>query len=106
MKRKLRKSLSWLLTVAMIFSLFCGMIPTASADALNDTESHIMDMDAIKQLVAEESGVSAEDVTIHGIFVNGSRNDGEPGTATGGVREQTITNNRLASGAPGDEGFP
>ena len=31
MKRKLRKSLSWLLTVAMIFSLFCGMIPTASA---------------------------------------------------------------------------
>ena len=31
MKRKLRKPLSWLLTVAMIFSLFCGMIPTASA---------------------------------------------------------------------------
>lgn len=36
MKRKLRKSLSWLLTVAMIFSLFCGMIPTASAAAVNN----------------------------------------------------------------------
>lgn len=31
MKRKLRKSLSWLLTVAMVASLFCGTIPTASA---------------------------------------------------------------------------
>ena len=31
MKRKLRKSLSWLLTFAMVISLFCGMIPTASA---------------------------------------------------------------------------
>ena len=31
MKRKLRKSLSWLLTFAMVISLFCGMIPSASA---------------------------------------------------------------------------
>ena len=37
MKRKLRKSLSWLLTVAMIFSLFCGMIPTASALPIENT---------------------------------------------------------------------
>ena len=38
MKRKLRKSLSWLLTVAMIFSLFCGMIPTASAASARQGE--------------------------------------------------------------------
>ena len=31
MRRKLRKSLSWLLTVSMIFSLVFGAIPTASA---------------------------------------------------------------------------
>ena len=105
MRRKLRKSLSWLLTVSMIFSLVFGAIPTASA-ALNDTEFHIMDMDKIKEIVAEECNVNAADVTIHGIFVHGERNDGEPGTATGGVRVQTITNNRFASGAPGDEGFP
>lgn len=36
MKRKLRKPLSWLLTVAMIFSLFCGMIPTASAESASN----------------------------------------------------------------------
>ena len=39
MKRKLRKPLSWLLTVAMIFSLFCGMIPTASAASGSSGES-------------------------------------------------------------------
>ena len=105
MRRKLRKSLSWLLTVSMIFSLVFGAIPTASA-AVNDTEFHIMDMDKIKEIVAKECNVNAADVTIHGIFVHGERNDGEPGTATGGVRVQTITNNRFASGAPGDEGFP
>ena len=38
MKRKLRKSLSWLLTVAMVFSLFCGMIPTASAVEIADSQ--------------------------------------------------------------------
>ena len=31
MRRKLRKSMSWLLTVSMIFSLVFGAIPTASA---------------------------------------------------------------------------
>ena len=41
MKRKLRKSLSWLLTVAMVFSLFCGMIPTASAVEQNSNTSYI-----------------------------------------------------------------
>ena len=38
MKRKLRKSLSWLLTVAMVFSLFCGMIPTASAVSVEESQ--------------------------------------------------------------------
>ena len=41
MKRKLRKSLSWLLTVAMIFSLFCGMIPTASAKTVTGSNNYI-----------------------------------------------------------------
>ena len=41
MKRKLRKSLSWLLTVAMVASLFCGAIPTASAVEQNSNTSYI-----------------------------------------------------------------
>ena len=47
MKRKLRKSLSWLLTVAMIFSLFCGMIPTASA--VDDSTAKSSDLEITKE---------------------------------------------------------
>ena len=41
MKRKLRKSLSWLLTVAMVISLFCGMIPTASAATVTGSNNYV-----------------------------------------------------------------
>lgn len=44
MKRKLRKSLSWLLTVAMIFSLFCGMIPTASAASTSNSDNRLFSL--------------------------------------------------------------
>lgn len=57
MKRKLRKSLSWLLTVAMIFSLFCGMIPTASAAPDEQPEETYITADFYE-------GVS-EDVTLN-----------------------------------------
>lgn len=55
MKRKLRKSLSWLLTVAMIISLFCGMIPTASA--VDDPAAKSSDLEITKE-ATERNGHS------------------------------------------------
>ena len=55
MKRKLRKSLSWLLTVAMIISLFCGMIPTASA--VDDPAAKSSDLEITKE-ATEKNGYS------------------------------------------------
>lgn len=37
MSKKLRKPLSWLLTFCMLISLFCGMVPVASAEALDES---------------------------------------------------------------------
>lgn len=63
MKRKLRKSLSWLLTVAMIFSLFCGMIPTASAaDEPEIKEYHFMDIAEFQDLCLSKANVDPQDL--------------------------------------------
>lgn len=93
MKRKLRKSLSWLLTVAMIFSLFCGMIPTASAvDDLEIEEYHFMDRDAFEDLCLRKLGYDRDDmrpwtyVTITSIQLIAS--DGSKNTAAAGDDEQ------------------
>ena len=75
MKRKLRKSLSWLLTFAMVISLFCGMIPTASAaddgpevtgnGAYNGLDTnlvyfHIGTTDIYKMAMLKDPSVTAE----------------------------------------------
>ena len=97
MRRKLRKSLSWLLTVSMIFSLVFGAIPTASAVDLQDTEFHIMNWQALKELVREANGVAADEkLTIHSIYVNSTS-----GTATGGAPKYT---NQGDVGARGSNG--
>lgn len=57
MKRKLRKSLSWLLTVAMIISLFCGMIPTASA--VDDPAAKSSDLEITKE-ATEKMGIRGQ----------------------------------------------
>ena len=93
MKRKLRKSLSWLLTVAMIFSLFCGMIPTASAaDDPEIKEYHFMDRDAFEDLCLSKLGYGRDDmrpltyVTITSIQL--FANDGSMNGATAGDDDQ------------------
>ena len=63
MKRKLRKSLSWLLTVAMIFSLFCGMIPTASAAPDEQPEETYITADFYEG-VSEDVTLNKVDLTI------------------------------------------
>ena len=75
MKRKLRKPLSWLLTFAMVISLFCGMIPTASAaddgpevtgnGAYNGLDTnlvyfHIGTTDIYKMAMLKDPSVTAE----------------------------------------------
>ena len=50
MKRKLRKPLSWLLTFAMVISLFCGMIPSASA-AEYGNENGIITIDCAPAII-------------------------------------------------------
>ena len=83
MKRKLRKSLSWLLTVAMIFSLFCGMIPTASA-AEADSEQDLITFDytdtgitglyrILHIVVQNEKGEKLDTLTVNDYYSTGSR---------------------------------
>ena len=83
MKRKLRKSLSWLLTVAMIFSLFCGMIPTASA-AEADSEQDLITFDytdtgitglyrRLHIVVQNEKGEKLDTLTVNDYYSTGSR---------------------------------
>ena len=81
MKRKLRKSLSWLLTVAMIFSLVFGAIPTASAvgsegitditgegvyDGIGNVEFRLYTTDAYKLLKLADPTITA-DTTINSV---------------------------------------
>ena len=64
MKRKLRKSLSWLLTFAMVVSLFCGMIPSASA--VDDT---VLDLGEIGS-IDYQKGELETDVEIYLNYVH------------------------------------
>ena len=85
MKRKLRKSLSWLLTVAMIFSLFCGMIPTASAAGFY---SQIYQND--------DKGISVE------LERSYAATDPRQVTFTVIVDNETVLSDRIVSGVPTD----
>ena len=87
MKRKLRKSLSWLLTVAMVFSLFCGVTPMASAvddgpevtgDGAYDGAStnlvyfHIGTADIYKMVMLKDPSVTAK-TEINSVRINFER---------------------------------
>ena len=65
MKKRL---LSALLTFCMVLTLLPVSAFAVDTKDLRDTELHIMDISGLKQLVAEQSNVDAEDVTIHGVF--------------------------------------
>ena len=85
MKRKLRKSLSWLLTVAMIFSLFCGMIPTASAAGFYSSIYQDDDKGISIELERSNSATNPKQVAFTVIVDN-----------------KTVLSNSLVSGVPAD----
>ena len=85
-----KRVLSALMVLCMVLTLLPVSAFAADTKDLRDTEFHIMGFSDLKELVAEQNKVNAEDVTIHGIYVNGTQPNGEPGTATGGVSEDTI----------------
>ena len=94
--RRLRKPLSWLLTLCMLLSLVT--VPVSAAP--NDTEFHIMDWQQLKEFVREANQVDEDEkITIHSIYVNGTS-----GTATGGVTSLTNYTNQGDKGAPGTNG--
>ena len=55
MRRKLRKSMSWLLTVSMIFSLVFGAIPTASAAS---TQGKIISIDSYSEALTDTNSTT------------------------------------------------
>ena len=101
MKKRL---LSVLLTLSMVLTLLPVSAFAVDTKDLRDTEFHIMDISGLKQLVAKQSNVDAEDVTIHGVYVNGTQPNGKPGTATGNVTEYYIKD-RTGFGSTGDVGL-
>ena len=84
MRRKLRKSLSWLLTVSMIFSLVFGAIPTASAAPGDETysESEYVDVTYyngpgatanLTILVQDNTGKTLDTISLKDIYNGGGR---------------------------------
>ena len=83
MKRKLRKSLSWLLTFAMVISLFCGMIPTASAAEAGSnqdlitfdyTDTNLAGLyRTLHVVVQNERGEELDTLTVNDYYSTGSR---------------------------------
>ena len=98
MKKKL---LAVLLTLCLVLGLFPIGVLAAPKD-LNDTEFHINGIQEMKALVAEKYDLSESQITIHGVEVNGTRNN-EPATATGGVVDHGYLN-AGDKGAPGTNG--
>ena len=77
-----KRVLSALMVLCMVLTLLPVSAFAVDTKDLRDTEFHIMDISGLKQLVAEQSNVDAEDVTIHGVYVNGTQPNSKPGTAT------------------------
>ena len=83
MKRKLRKSLSWLLTFAMVISLFCGIIPTASAAEAGSnqdlitfdyTDTNLAGLyRTLHVVVQNERGEELDTLTVNDYYSTGSR---------------------------------
>lgn len=80
--RRLRKPLSWLLTVTMLISLFCGMIPTASA-AESESEESLIAFDYTETelsglyrtlyiTVQDESGEELDTLEVNNYYSTGS----------------------------------
>ena len=99
-----KRVLSALMVLCMVLTLLPVSAFAVDTKDLRDTEFHIMDISGLKQLVAEQSNVDAEDVTIHGVYVNGTQPNGKPGTATGNVTEYYIKD-RTGFGSTGDVGL-
>ena len=73
-----KRVLSALMVLCMVLTLLPVSAFAADTKDLRDTEFHIMGFSDLKELVAEQNKVNAEDVTIHGIYVNGTQPNGEP----------------------------
>ena len=99
-----KRVLSALMVLCMVLTLLPVSAFAVDTKDLRDTEFHIMDISGLKQLVAEQSNVDAEDVTIHGVYVNGTQPNSKPGTATGNVTEYYIKD-RTGFGSKGDVGL-
>ena len=99
-----KRVLSALMVLCMVLTLLPVSAFAVDTKDLRDTEFHIMDISGLKQLVAKQSNVDAEDVTIHGVYVNGTQPNGKPGTATGNVTEYYIKD-RTGFGSTGDVGL-
>ena len=98
----MKKALSLFLTFCMALSLLSVPAFAASGDIFNDTEFHISGISEMKEFVSEKLNVPADDITIHGVEINGLR-DGAPAAATGGVVDHGYLN--LGDvGAPGTNG--
>ena len=83
MSKKLKKSLSWLLTFCMLISLFCGMVPTASAADFN---ASIYDTDGIS-ISLERSYAATNGKTVNFTVI---------------VDNETVVDAKQVTGVPAD----
>lgn len=87
---RLKRLISAFIACAMLVT-FMPMQAFAAPKDLNDTEFHINGISQMKELVSDKTGISIDQITIHGVEVNGTR-QGETATATGGVVDHGYLN--------------
>ncbi len=91
-----------LLAMLLVLMLVVGLLPVGVLADANDTEFHIVDMDTLKQFVAEARNEDTENVYITGVYVNGYTAAGKPASASGGITVWSIKN--VARGDLGYQG--
>lgn len=94
-----KKTAALFLTFCMALNLLSVPASAASKKNFNDTEFHISGISEMKDFVSEKLDVPVDDITIHGVEINGLRN-GKSASATGG----TINHGYLNVGDVGTPG--